>query len=146
MARKGLRLELRAAIHLAQRENRSVRRENIRLEIIQPDAPRGLTLVVFEDIDAPLTTDELQDLGHDLPDDADPIALQREQELKSTRARLQTTIEELENANEELKSSNEELLSMNEELQSTTEELSTSREELQSVNEELMTVNAELQS
>ena len=76
---------------------------------------------------------------------ADPVVVQLESELESTRQNLQCTVEELEASNEELRSSNEELLSMNEELQSSNEELETSKEELQSVNEEMETVNYELQ-
>lgn len=67
-----------------------------------------------------------------------------EDELHSTRERLQATIEELESTNEELKSSLEEYQSLHEEMQSANEELETSKEELQSVNEELQTVNGEL--
>ena len=53
--------------------------------------------------------------------------LQLERELRETRERLQSMIEEYETALEELKSANEELVSVNEELQSTNEELETSQ-------------------
>ena len=76
---------------------------------------------------------------------SDPIVLELEQELASTREHLQTVVEELETSNEELQSTNEELQSSNEELQSSNEELETANEELQSTNEELLTVNDELQ-
>jgi len=68
-----------------------------------------------------------------------------EDELISTRERLQTVIEELETSNEELQALNEEVQSANEELQSSNEEMEATNEELQSTNEELTTVNEELQ-
>lgn len=68
-----------------------------------------------------------------------------EDELISTRERLQTVIEELETSNEEMQALNEEVVAANEELQSSNEELESTNEELQSTNEELTTVNEELQ-
>ena len=68
-----------------------------------------------------------------------------EDELISTRERLQTVIEELETSNEEMQALNEEVVAANEELQSTNEELESTNEELQSTNEELTTVNDEIQ-
>jgi len=68
-----------------------------------------------------------------------------EDELISTRERLQTVIEELETSNEEMQALNEEVVAANEELQSANEELEAANEELQSTNEELTTVNEELQ-
>jgi two-component system CheB/CheR fusion protein len=67
-----------------------------------------------------------------------------EEELISTRERLQTVIEELETSNEEMQALNEEVVAANEELQSSNEELEAANEELQSTNEELTTVNEEL--
>jgi two-component system CheB/CheR fusion protein len=68
-----------------------------------------------------------------------------EEELISTRERLQTVIEELETSNEEMQALNEEVVAANEELQSSNEELEAANEELQSTNEELTTVNEEVQ-
>jgi two-component system CheB/CheR fusion protein len=68
-----------------------------------------------------------------------------EDELITTRERLQTVIEELETSNEEMQALNEEVQAANEELQSSNEELESANEELQSTNEELTTVNEELQ-
>jgi two-component system CheB/CheR fusion protein len=160
MARPGLRVELRTALHRAVSEHCTVVRENVQVRsnggsqpinlvvrpVTEPGCGPALLMVVFEDIRprqiiaepptraAPLTTSE------------EAAVRQLESELRSTKEHLQTTIEELETSNQELKSSNEELLSMNEELQSANQELETSKEELQSVNEELETVNAELNS
>jgi two-component system, chemotaxis family, CheB/CheR fusion protein len=156
MARSGIRLDLRAIIHKATRENRFVRSNKINYQYngsnhqlilhagpaTGPNESNTLTLVMFEEV-APLAESE-----HDQPahkPTGDPRMLELEQELASTREHLQTTVEELETTNEELQSLNEELQSSNEELQSSNEELETSNEELQSTNEELTTVNEELQ-
>ncbi|HYZ23822.1 MAG TPA: CheR family methyltransferase [Rhodopila sp.] len=157
MARPGLRVELRAALHRAITSGQAVTQPKVavdtdggRQEIdlyVQPlrfgSPPETFYMIVFQDVGA------VQPGGGLLPTDGDHdlagiSVRQLETELRATRERLQTTSEELESSNEELKSSNEELSSMNEELQSANEELETSKEELQSINEELHTVNAEL--
>src|SRR5215471_16238320 len=142
MARKGLRLPLRSALHEAVESQRTAVRDNVELEgvdksefvriAVEPlhdDDNETLYLVVFGDLRAPAALEG-------------PPAKQRkgkarhanleqlERELRETRERLQSMAEEYETAIEELKSSNE--------------ELETSKEELQSVNEELQTVNHEL--
>ncbi len=149
MARKGLRLDLRSALHEAMESRRTVTRDRIAVEIDDRVQLIGLTveplaetdsdplfLVLFTDVGPPMTVEEAA-LGVLQPGAA-------EAELRETRDRLQAMIEEYETALEELKAANEELVSMNEELQSTNEELETSKEEIQSVNEELQTVNQEL--
>src|SRR5262249_22423703 len=153
MARRGLRLDLRNALHEAIQTRRSVTREKITVEIddrvqlvnltVEPlgdHARDPLFIVLFQDIGAPIESSDLIPR----PNYVDGSNQQFDHELRNTRDRRQATIEEYESAVEELKSSNEELQSMNEELQSTNEELETSKEELQSVNEELQTVNSEL--
>jgi two-component system, chemotaxis family, CheB/CheR fusion protein len=156
MARPEIRLDLRAIIHKATRENCFVRSNKINFHFngrhhqlilhagpaTGPNESVTLTLVMFEEI-APLAESE-QDKPDHKPS-GDPRMLELEQELAATREHLQTTVEELETTNEELQSLNEELQSSNEELQSSNEELETSNEELQSTNEELTTVNEELQ-
>jgi two-component system, chemotaxis family, CheB/CheR fusion protein len=157
MARRGLRLDLRSAVHRAVSRGESVVQRKLtvgtnggRLTLdlhVQPlrhgSGADALYMVVFQDLgEIKLVSD-----GADVePAEAVESAnvRQLEVELKTTKERLQTTTEELESANEELKSRNEELSSMNEELQSANEELETSKEELQSINEELQTVNTEL--
>lgn len=69
---------------------------------------------------------------------------QLEDELRLTQQDLQASAQDLQASNEEMRISNEEVVSANEELQSTNEELETSKEELQSANEELTTVNSQL--
>ncbi|HEV2856416.1 MAG TPA: chemotaxis protein CheB [Thermoanaerobaculia bacterium] len=156
MARKGLRLDVRTALHKAVNARVPVVHENVAFEldgqtqrvnvVVRPlpelGEDSGLFMVVFQD--AVTVGDGAGELEPDpiLPDD--PMVRRLEAELRSTKDHLQATLEELESSNEELVSSNEELLSMNEELQSANEELQTSKEELQSVNEELETVNTEL--
>jgi two-component system, chemotaxis family, CheB/CheR fusion protein len=156
LARRGLRLELRTALHRAVATGATVVLNGLTVGtnggrqaldlIVQPMpeslGPDKLFMVVFQDRGPLKTAGEEPD---EQPEDKQTHTMrQLEAELRATRERLQTTTEELESSNEELKSSNEELSSMNEELQSANEELETSKEELQSINEELQTVNAEL--
>ncbi|HVW93787.1 MAG TPA: CheR family methyltransferase [Devosia sp.] len=151
-----LRLELRAAFNRAAEQHEPARVDNLWIAgnghrtlvdlAVEPvqDAPGGARnfVVIFKD------GVTLPDAGGDAP--AGPSLLRDEHiqrlenDLRTTRDRLQTTVEEHESTNEELKSANEEYQSLNEELQSANEELETSKEELQSVNEELTTVNGEL--
>ncbi len=157
MARRGLRLDLRAALRQAVETRARVTREHVEVELedrkqfidltIEPFGSQGdpLFLVLFTDVGPPFVPAALEQPGR-APATGSDYSMQLEHELRDTRERLQSTIEEYETAVEELKSSNEELQSINEELQSTNEELETSKEELQSVNEELHTVNAELNS
>ncbi|HEY4591451.1 MAG TPA: PAS domain-containing protein, partial [Thermoanaerobaculia bacterium] len=157
MARKGLRLDVRTALHKAVTSRVPVVHENVafeldgqtqRVNVIMRPMPElgedpGLFMVVFQDVVVPAGDPQPEiEPGAIVADD--PMVRRLEAELRATKDHLQATLEELESSNEELVSSNEELLSMNEELQSANEELQTSKEELQSVNEELETVNAEL--
>jgi len=155
MARKGLRLELRAALRESVRSRKRVVRTGLAVETDEGAVQGGgltvepfgggdepLYLVLFTD-DGPIRSRQDTEARASAPDKA---ALHLEADLRETRERLQSMIEEYETALEELKSSNEELVSLNEEMQSTNEELEASKEELQSLNEELHTVNADLQS
>jgi len=157
MARPGLRLDLRAAVHKAMGSGQTVVHTNVvvgtnggRQEIdlyvqsLRYDGtPDALYMIVFQDRGGIKLVPESETPAAE--EDVEGASVrQLELELRTVRERLQTTTEELESSNEELKSSNEELSSMNEELQSANEELETSKEELQSINEELQTVNAEL--
>lgn len=167
MARAGLMLPLRAAINKAKKDNRTVRKENVRIErdgdiqtvnvqvVPLKNLKERCFLVLFED--AP-------DAGgrgagapsRRLPDDATkgPRAVSKKEEsrriveletdLAETRDYVQTIQEQYEAANEELQAANEEVQSANEELQSVNEELETSKEELESANEELTTINEEM--
>jgi len=156
MARLGLRLELRAALHkvavagepsarakVVVGVNGSRQEFDVCVEPLRFKSPADrLYLIVFQEL-GPIKP--VSDLEPASTEDAQGATVrQLETELQATRERLQTANEELESSNEELKSGNEELQSINEELQSTNEELETSKEELQSINEELQTVNSEL--
>jgi two-component system, chemotaxis family, CheB/CheR fusion protein len=159
MARKGLRLDLRTALHKVVSTRTPVTHEDLlfeadgtaqRINLIVRPMPEvgeeaGLFMVVFQEV-MPAREPHGDEVGeHTRSEAAEDRTVRRlEAELRATRDHLQATLEELESSNEELVSSNEELLSMNEELQSANEELQTSKEELQSVNEELESVNAEL--
>ena len=168
MAREGLQLELRAAIHAAAEKSTPTLSRvasfgshgdynsvsfSVR-PLPYPDANNGLLLVSFQDVatvkPAPAVPDPSvsgKPVRGKSAAKADELRRveQLERELSYTKENLHATIEEQQASNEELKSTNEEMQSTNEELQSTNEELETSKEELQSLNEELVTVNAELQ-
>lgn len=157
MAREGLELELRAAIHAVTSQGVPTLNREIQVKtnggftavglsvrpLPGPEGGQNLLLISFQDIATPHIKPKRKS-------SAKPAELGRieelERELAYTKENLQATIQEQQASNEELKSTNEELQSTNEELQSTNEELETSKEELQSVNEELITVNAELQA
>jgi two-component system CheB/CheR fusion protein len=165
MAREGLKLELRTALHRAKKTNALVRKEGLRVrhngqvrhvsvEIVPlktPPAEKGFYLVLFEEV-TPEAVPEPQEMisaekaKKPIKNEKDGRMAQLEKELASTREYLQSMVEEQEATNEELRSSNEEALSSNEELQSVNEELETAKEELQAANEELTTMNEELQN
>jgi two-component system CheB/CheR fusion protein len=162
MARRGLRPELRVALHSAVKKQKEVVRRRIEVGVnggtklvnivVRPWENGGqgseLYLVMLEEdrssrISPPSRGRAARERAAGARAGERAITV-LEEELKSTKDRLRTTVEELEASNEELKSSNEELLSMNEELQSANEEMQSSKEELQALNEELETVNSEL--
>jgi two-component system CheB/CheR fusion protein len=157
MAKKGLDTELRVLLKKAEKSEKPIRKNNLR---ISSDNQR--TLFAVEII--PLNIQELSRYYLVLFDDKSSTAANRkpsriqkslnpdkrseiqhlQEELVTTREYLQSIIRDQESSNEELQAANEEVLSSNEELQSTNEELETAKEELQSANEELTTVNDEL--
>ena len=156
MARQGLRVELRTALHQAMKERKEVIREGVdvasdgtiqRINLVvrpiaETPADAALFLIVFQEVGG--ARPKAEPAPHRPATGDERLVHQLESELRTTKEHLQATVEEVETSNEELKSSNEELLSTNEELQSANEELQTSKEELQSVNEELETINTEL--
>ncbi|RKH29341.1 PAS domain-containing protein [Corallococcus sicarius] len=164
MAREGLVLELRAALHRAKKGDIRVRKEGltlsggdrqrkVNLEVHPLRAAHAgrehCFLVLFEEAHEAAPAPERE--GHASAPDGREGEHRREaewlrEELLMTQEHLQTVTEEQEATYEELRSATEELQSSNEELQSTNEELETAKEELQSTNEELTTVNEELQN
>jgi chemotaxis methyl-accepting protein methylase/PAS domain-containing protein len=159
LAREGLRQHLGSAIRRALTEKADVTLKELHVRtngdeqvvhltvkpLREPEAMRGLLLVVFEDVRAPVPAKSPRWKKKGPAGEEIPVVEALSTELQETKELLQSTIEEMTTSQEELKSANEELQSTNEELQSSNEELTTSKEEMQSLNEELMTVNAELQ-
>lgn len=166
LVRQGLMVELRAAIHQAQRQEMPViknglcivegdRQRVVNLQVIPfkvPPAEERRFLVLFEDAPPAVTgysSVAPASSGGDL--EQENARLKQElataiQERAATQEYLQAIIQEQEHTNQDLKVANEEILSSNEELQSTNEELETAKEEIQATNEELNTTNEELRS
>ena len=173
MAKEGLRLELRTAIHNAKKNGQAVTKEGIllkedvatssaelpiptrqvRINIIpfRPStAQEDHFLVLFEEMPAiasaglePHPNQPTQ--SRQKKQGIEQQEIQRlQQELDSTKVYLQSIIEEQQSSNQDLQAASEEILSSNEELQSTNEELQTAKEEIQATNEELSTINDEL--
>ncbi|MEI7843837.1 MAG: CheR family methyltransferase, partial [Gallionellaceae bacterium] len=161
MAREGLQMELRTALHAAAQGTPTLGREmslkteagtlmlSFSLRLLPSVAPEAkseerLLLVSFQEL-AEVAKPARSKNGENIPHAEEATQIENlERELAYSRENLQANIEEQQASNEELKSTNEELQSTNEELQSTNEELETSKEELQSLNEETLTVNSEL--
>jgi two-component system CheB/CheR fusion protein len=150
MAREGLRFELNDAFRQALRQKDAVIRKNVKVgtnggvqtvdltmqAIAEPEALRGLVMIIFRDVATPLETKGAAKAKGAPASHARAAALARN--LEQARQELQTIRQEMQTSQEEVKSTNEEL-------QSTNEELTTSTEEMQSMNEELQTLNAELE-
>lgn len=157
LAKADLRLELRTAIHQVNQQKTSVSRFG--LPLIDGDRTRQINLHVLPFQTSDASADYFLILFEDAPLASAAGAIDRDafsalnsqeeidrlrQELKTTRAHLQSIIEEQQATNQDLRAANEEILSSNEELQSTNEELETAKEEIQATNEELNTINDEL--
>ncbi len=162
MAKEGLSFELRNILHKAKKENTTVIKENIPLQVngIQhnisieaiplPNIIEPHYLVLFHNFLLPTnkqipTGNKKATTTSKAASTAKNLRIQQlEKELAQSREDMRSITEDQEAANEELQSSNEELLSGSEELQSLNEEMETSKEELQSTNEELTVVNQEM--
>lgn len=158
MARRGLRLDLRAVLRQAIETGESAACDNVALDegddlvqavnlrvepLSEPVQGEALYLVLFTP-QGPLQS--RSDAARQKLQQHEGVVEALERELREARERLQSMVEEYETSLEELKSANEELVSVNEEAQSSNEELEASKEEMQSLNEELTTINAELGS
>jgi two-component system CheB/CheR fusion protein len=163
MARQGLVIDLRAALHQVRKSGAATRKQGLQVrvdgEIFSVDldvvplggAAEAYYLVLFDELAPRKAAAESAPPEPRNRGERGASAAQREvrslrKELAATQQDLNSIIEEQEASNEELQSANEEILSANEELQSTNEELETAKEELQATNEELTTVNEELQN
>ncbi|MGC1679089.1 MAG: CheR family methyltransferase, partial [Candidatus Binataceae bacterium] len=169
ICRAGLLVELSPAIHEAQKSERPVRRDGVRVELsgdvrevsfeVVPAKLPGIESRYFLILFGPASAAghgqaragilvrlwvSLFGAGPRVETEKDHEIARLRRELDATRDYLQATVEEHEAAKEEMKSSHEEALSANEEFLSTNEELETAKEELQSTNEELGVTNQEL--
>jgi two-component system CheB/CheR fusion protein len=161
MVREELRLDLRTLLHQVRQTGQAATKTTLALiagaprsvqidaePLPQPTANEPYLLILFTEMAPPaLPPETTAPAGSPTPTEAHPANtdLQRlEQDLKTTKAYLQSIIEEQEATNQDLRAANEEILSSNEELQSTNEELQTAKEEIQATNEELSTINDEL--
>ena len=163
MAREGLLVDLRAALNKAKKEEKTVRKEGVRIgpegqtrevdlevmPIVGSNPKERYYVVAFQERRSTAAgghgerrAGKSNRKGASQPREAERLM----REVRQLRAELQTLIEDHEETLGEFKTANEEVLSSNEELQSTNEELETAKEELQSSNEELTTVNEELQT
>jgi two-component system CheB/CheR fusion protein len=154
MAREGLRYELTDAFQKVLRQAGAITLKGLRIgtngeeqfvnltvqRLEEPEPLRGLVMIVFADVAAPLETKAPGRVGkHGKATVHNPRLAELERKHQQVCMELQTTREEMQTSQEELRSTNEEM-------QSTNEELMTSKEEMQSLNEELQTVNTELQA
>ena len=146
---RALALALSSALRRAAKDNQTVRYSavalpgesggetiNLKVEpLVTESGQSGAMLVFLQKLqNAPATS------GNEFNPTRESIGriADLEDDLESTKQRLQAATEDKETAQEELQATNEELLAGNEELQS-------SNEELESVNEELTTLNSEYQ-
>ncbi len=157
MAREGLKYKLSNTFYKALQQKEMVTCKNAIVmneggtqtvditvnPIKEPEALRGMLMIVFTDVAIPNIIETVNTNGQ-IPT-CNKREAELERELIQTRQMWQAACTEMQISQEEFKASNEELQSSNEELQSTNEELTTTKEEVQSLNEELNTVNFELQ-
>ncbi len=151
LVRDELRVDLRAALHRAQRSGETAASRPVTLLLDGAARQVVLTVTPVEEADlegfvlVTFTERALEDVASTQGERGDQAVDDLERELETSRDRLRSAVEEHENYEEEMRTAFEELQSTNEELQSTAEELETSQEELQSINEELVTLNQENQ-
>ncbi len=158
MAKEGLMLPLRAAMEESKKENKTSRRDNVRmihngescavnLQVIPlKNLPDACYLVLFEESKNALPVPRREKQRKPLFSDKEEASRieELESELSDSRQYIHALQEQHESTTEELQAASDEVQSANEELQSINEELETSKEELESANEELSTVNDEM--
>ena len=157
MAREGLSLELRNALHTAKSTNEAVRKEGIAIDngtrhVNMEVIPLQNTIEVYFLVLFTEKEDKVLLKARRKKSNEEETSTSNEQsrieELEKELARvyqdMRAITEEQDSVNEELQSVNEELLAGSEELQSLNEELETTKEEIQSSNEELTILNQEL--
>jgi two-component system, chemotaxis family, CheB/CheR fusion protein len=160
MVNQSLIPDLRAALNEAEKHNRAVRRERVRLlpqdgrfreidleaiPLSEPAQSRRRYVIVFQErVPAGISDRSRGSKASKRQSLWESENERLRAEVEHVRADLLSLSEAHDATLEEYKSANEEVLSSNEELQSTNEELETAKEELQSANEELATLNDEL--
>ena len=158
MAKHGMVLELRNAIHKVKTTREPLIKKGILLRLkgwkklvtieVIPllNTINPYYLILFKnDEEIPEKESEKDLAADDVKMNPQDIRIQQlERELAQTREDMRLITEDQEASNEELLSSNEEQLSNSEELRSLNEELEISKEELQSTVEELSASNQEL--
>jgi two-component system, chemotaxis family, CheB/CheR fusion protein len=157
MAKYGLAVDLRNALHKAKTSKLPFIKEGIILE--KNGIKKIATLEVYPILNTinlyflilfkntavlPTLNQPMEIVGKGKISIQEIRTLELEKELSQTREDMRTITEDQEAGNEELLSANEELLSGSEELRSLNEELEISKEELQSTVEELSVANQEL--
>src|SRR5207249_2938702 len=175
MTREGLLLPLRAALNKAKKENRAVRRENVRVnqngqtrtasfEVIPlKNLKERCYLIFFKETPQPGRLPVGRDQGEATRAEQDPSVLKtlkpaasppapsgKKGGVRSGLAAAHRRIAELEREQAEtrdyLQSIQEQQEAANEEIQASNEEVTSANEELQSLNEELETSKEELES
>ena len=175
MARPGLVLALRAAINRARKENKTVRKNNVRLDEEAEEGSRHSVnleviplknlkercyLILFKEVLEPAEKIAIESGRSRATADLDEarqmagLAGRRrgdrgDKELPGARALRQRVTEserELAETRDYLQAVQEQHDSANEELQASNEEAQSANEELQSINEELQTSKEELES
>lgn len=152
MARPGLRIDLRTAIHKCIKTGNPVRKDGLEVKtkttsylvsievtlVNMQSSGIGYLLVLFYEYPSTANITVISAAGKK------QIQYKLEQEITTLREDMTAIIEDREAANEELQTANEEIVSSNEELHTVNEELQTSKEEMESSNEELNTINEQL--
>ena len=153
LAQGELRLALRTSLHEAFVDDLQTTRQVLwgeagaetRVNVhVRPPVEKGrdrYALIVFEEIPA-----EAPAAGADGAAPQRPGVIDLEEDLRRTRAQLETTSAAYDRTVADFQAVHEELLSINEEQKAAAEELETGREEIQSINEELTTINQEHRS
>jgi two-component system, chemotaxis family, CheB/CheR fusion protein len=157
MVKEELRVELRSAIKEAKQQHLPIERtglqitEGDRLRLVKINVipfqagamAKDYFLVLFQDqLRIPVSSEAAADGDVNFePKTIESQEIARlQQELNTTKDRLQSIVEEHQAANQDFTAANEEILSSNEEFQSMNEELETAKEEIQATNEELNTI------
>jgi two-component system CheB/CheR fusion protein len=168
MAHDGLMLPLRAAINKAKKDNRAVRKDNVRVDrdgdartvnlqvIPLKNVKERCYLILFDDVARPDKSGDGESGGRHGRAGSAAAKLARapstvaratdRADVKALRERVAQSERELAETRDYLQAIQEEHEAASEELQAASEEAQSANEELQSINEELETSKEELES